>query len=62
MSLAIYTFQGNEDCVALEIKLNGWNDRPCSDSLTFVCEGVPNGNRKKGDNICPSLETLLNHN
>ena len=51
MWLYLYTLQGNEDCVALEI-----NDRPCSDSLTFVCEGVPNGNRKKGDNISPNLE------
>jgi len=30
-----------EDCVVLENKLKGWNDRNCNDPLTFVCEGVP---------------------
>jgi len=31
----------DEDCVVLEIKLDGWNDRNCNEPLTFVCEGVP---------------------
>ena len=37
----MYTSQGGEDCVVMEIKNDGWNDLPCSKALTFICEGTP---------------------